>query len=147
MILLEDKNREYKRYRMNPSEKIQLANNGLQWVLSSNVSAIGVSGKDLVIRFHNGSMYQYTNKADLFDTMLNSNSKGHFVWSKLRRPRVPYKKIGSLPFKNDDEVTDEEIFSLVDIRGLEVMARLQQMGMFIPNVQQTLNFIGLDALL
>ena len=56
MILLEDKNREYKRYRMNPSEKIQLANNGLQWVLSSNVSAIGVSGKDLVIWFHNGSM-------------------------------------------------------------------------------------------
>ena len=134
MILLEDKHREYKRFRPNPSEKIQLANNGLQWVLSSNVSAIGVSGKDLVIRFNNGSMYQYTNKADLFDAMLNSNSKGHFVWAKLRKPRVPYKKIGSLPFKGDTQVTDEEIFSLVDTRGIEVMDRLQQMGMFIPDV-------------
>ena len=38
------------------------------------------------------------NQAKLFEDMLKSNSKGHFVWVKLRRPKVAYKKIGSLPF-------------------------------------------------
>ena len=147
MILLEDKNREYKRFRPNVSEKIQLANNGLQWVLSSNVSALGTNEDSLIIRFHNGSLYEYPNQAKLFEDMLKSNSKGHFVWVKLRRPKVAYKKIGSLPFKSDSEVTDEEIFKLVELQGLAVMKRLQQMGMFIPNIEQTLNFIGLEALL
>ena len=92
MILLEDKNREYKRFRPNVSEKIQLANNGLQWVLSSNVSALGTNEDSLIIRFHNGSFYEYPNQAKLFEDMLKSNSKGHFVWVKLRRPKVAYKK-------------------------------------------------------
>lgn len=144
MIRLVDLNREYKRLRPNVSEKIQLANNGLQWVLSSNVSAIGVNDNDLIIRFHNGSMYAYPNQAKLFDKMLASNSKGHFVWVKLRRPKVAYQKIGSLPFKDDEQVTDDEVFNLVDSEGLALERRLRDMGMFIPNLQNDL--LGLLSL-
>jgi hypothetical protein len=147
MKLLEDKNRKYRRYRQTPSEKIQLANNGLQWVLSSNVSAIGVQDNSLIIRFHNGSIYEYPNQAKLFDAMLQSNSKGHFVWVKLRRPKVAYKKIGSLPFKDDDQVTDDEFFKLIDNEGLDFVRKLTAMGLFIPEQANTLNLIGIDALL
>ena len=62
MKLLQDKNRKYRRYGYGSGEKIKLANYGLQWVLSSNVSAIGVAGDDLIVRFHNGSLYQYDGK-------------------------------------------------------------------------------------
>lgn len=133
MIRLEDKNREYKRFRPSVSEKLQLANNGLQWVLSSNVSAVGVSGRDLIIRFQNGSLYSYPNQASLYEPLLNSNSKGHFVWARLKKPNVPYVKIGSLPFKDDAQVTDEDIFALVDKEGIDVLNRLLQLGLFIPN--------------
>lgn len=135
MILLEDKNRKYRRYRPSPSEKIQLANSGLQWVLSSNVSALGVYDDDLVIRFHNGSLYRYPNQGKLFDAMMQSNSKGHFVWVKLRKPKVTYEKIGSLPFKEDSEVLDEDIFRLVDDEGKAFEKRLLDFGLFIPNTQ------------
>lgn len=134
MIRLEDKNREYKRFRPSVSEKLQLANNGLQWVLSSNVSAVGVSGRDLVIRFHNGSLYLYPDKASLYEPLLNSNSKGHFVWERLRKTNASFVKIGSLPFKDDAQVTDEDILELVDKEGVEVLNRLLQLGVFVPNI-------------
>ena len=75
MIRLEDKGRKYKRFRPSAQEKIQLANNGLQWVLSSNVSAIGINDQDLIIRFHNGSIYKYPGRYYLYEEMLESNSK------------------------------------------------------------------------
>ena len=145
MKLLIDKNREYKRFRPNPSEKIQLANNGLQWVLSSNVSALGVNKNDLIIRFHNGSLYLYPNQAKLFEPMLQSNSKGHFVWVKLRKPKVAYRKIGTLPFKDDEQVTDDELFKLVDTQGLALEQRLVDMGMFIPDIPNGLDLLGLTS--
>lgn len=147
MELLVDKNREYRRFRPTPAEKIKLANNGLQWVLSSNVSAVGTIGNDLVVRFHNGSLYQYMKQAKLFDKMLASNSKGHFVWAKLRKPKVPFNKIGSLPIEGDVDVTDDELLKLVDDRGKATEQKLRDMGMFIPDTQIGLNLIGLQALL
>ena len=138
MTLLQDLNRDYRRFRPSPSEKIQLANNGLQWVLSSNVSGIGINGKDLIIRFHNGSMYLYPNQAHLYDDMMKSNSKGRFVWQRLRRTRVAYRKIGTLPFKDDVDVADEDMFTLIDMQGLEMVARLQALGMFVPNAPTVL---------
>ena len=72
MELLLDPHREYRRLRPDPAEKIQLANNGLQWVLSSNVSGIGTQDDSLIVRFHNGSMYEYPNQAKLFDQMMKS---------------------------------------------------------------------------
>lgn len=113
------------------SQKIQLANAGLQWVRSSNVSGVGVDGNDLIIRFLNGSLYRYPNQAKLFDNMMKSSSKGHFVWERLRRPKVAYQKIGTLPFDNDPQVSDEDIFNLVDREGLEVAQRLAQLGVAV----------------
>ena len=138
MIRLEDKGRKYKRFRPSPSEKIQLANSGLQWVLSSNVSAIGMDGEDLIVRFHNGSMYRYIGAGKLYDDMLKSNSKGHFVWVKLRRPKVPYEKIGALRFTGDQEVSDDDLFNLIDTDGLETMQKLKDFGLFIPELASDL---------
>jgi|LGOV01.1.fsa_nt_gb hypothetical protein len=147
MELLVDKNRVYKRYRPSADEKIKLKNNGLQWVLSSNVSAVGTIGNDLVIRFINGSLYQYPNQAKLFEPMLKSNSKGHYVWVKLRKPQVAFNKIGSLPLDTDTDVTDDELLKLVDDRGKATEQKLLDMGMFIPTTGNELGLIGLQTLL
>ena len=112
-----------------------------KWVRSSNVSGVGVSDNDLIIRFHNGSLYQYSGMGKRFDDMLKSNSKGHWVWVHLRRKNVPYKKIGSLPFDTDTQVSDEDIFTLVDQEGLEVAQRLAQLGVTVLPIENDL--IGL----
>lgn len=147
MTLLVDKNRPYRRWKYTPAEKIQLANNGLQWVLSSNVSAVGVDDNDLIIRFHNGSMYRYFGQGELFQPMMKSNSKGHYVWVKLRKPKARYQKIGSLPFTDDVEVSDDDIMSLIENEGRRVEERLRAFGMFIPNQSNPLDLIGLNALM
>ncbi len=138
MELLQDKNREYRRLRPNINEKLKLAQAGLQWTLSSNVSAVGKSGDALIIRFHNGSLYKYPNQAKLFDPMLASNSKGHFVWVKLRRTNVAYEKIGALPLDDDLEISDDDIMSLVKDEGVAVEKRLRALGIFIPTYEQAL---------
>lgn len=145
MQLLEDKGRKYKRFRPSPNEKVQLAQEGLQWVLSSNVSAVGKDGNDLIIRFHNGSLYRYFGQADLYDAMLASNSKGHFVWVKLRKPKVAYAKIGSLPLSKDKALTDEQLFNMIDTGGLLTEQRLRDMGMFIPMQEDMLRELGLTT--
>ena len=147
MELLEDKNREYKRFRPSPAEKIKLRNAGLQWTLSSNVSAVGTVGDDLIIRFINGSLYQYPNQGKLFDKMMASNSKGHFVWVKLRKPKVAYMKIGALPLDSDAQVSDDELMKLVDDRGKATDIKLRELGIFIPDFTDTLNLVGLNVLL
>jgi hypothetical protein len=111
------------------------------------VSAVGVDSGDLIVRFQNGSLYRYPNQAKLYEPMLQSNSKGHFVWVKLRRPKLSYQKIGSLPLKSDIEFSDKDIFDLIDLEGLAVMTKLQALGMFIPNVSQGLDLVGLTDLL
>ncbi len=123
MIKLEDKGRDYQRYRHSAMEKIYLANNDLQHVLSSNVSAIGVAEGDLIIRFHNGSMYQYKGIGDKFKDIMASNSKGKWVWRNLRKKYVQYKKIGVLPLPDDIEVTDDEIFKEIDDRYVKDLMR------------------------
>ena len=80
------------------NKKEYLSNLGYQFVNSSNVSALSVIDNDLYIRFHNGSVYRYPNSANLYETILQSNSKGKAVWKYLRRARKPYEKVGSLPF-------------------------------------------------
>lgn len=112
MTLLEDKGRDYRRFRPSPEERTYLAERGLRWVLSSNVSAIGTQGDDLVIRFHNGSVYAYIGQADKVDDIFKSNSKGRWVWRHLRRKGVPYKKIGAISLPDDIKVSDEAIMSI-----------------------------------
>ena len=73
MILLEDKNRKYRRYNHDAAERFELAKEGFQAVQSSNVSAVGKSGDDLMIRFHNGSVYRYFGMGDSLMDILGSN--------------------------------------------------------------------------
>lgn len=128
--LLVDKGREFQRIRHSSVEKATLAKSGLQHVLSSNVSSIGIDKKDLIVRFHNGSLYKYPNKGSLYDDMLRSNSKGKFVWRKLRN--TGESRIGSLPLKSDVNVTDEELFTKMDERGnLERLNVLETTGIDI----------------
>lgn len=128
-------------------QKVQLAEAGLQWVTSSNVSGVGINDDDLIIRFLNGSLYRYPGQAKLFDAMMKASSKGHFVWVKLRRPKLPYEKIGTLPFKQDADFTDDDIFKLVELEGLAVEDRLRALGLFIPTLTNGLDLIGLNGLL
>ena len=123
MTLLQDLNRDYRRYSHSPRERTYLGLNGLQHIQSSNVSAVGVRGESLIIRFHNGSMYEYPNQASQYDNMLQSNSKGKWVWRNLRRKNVLYKKIGVLPLPDDIGVTDEEIFQEIDNRYMADLTR------------------------
>ena len=120
MIRLEDKGRIYKRFRHSSNEKVQLAEKGLQWVLSSNVSAVGTEGKDLIVRFVNGSLYRYYKAADLYRPMLQSNSKGHFVWVRLRRKNIPYKRIGSISFETDRGIDDTELFENIRTDAIRI---------------------------
>jgi hypothetical protein len=123
MQLLEDKNRDYQRYRHSPRERNFLGLQGLQPVLSSNVSAVGVKDTSLLIRFHNGSVYEYFNKADQYDNLLKSNSKGKWVWRFLRRRFAPFQKLGVIPLPDDIGVTDEDIFQEIDNRYLADLTR------------------------
>lgn len=120
MIRLEDKGRTYKRYRPSSEEKIILADKGMQWVLSSNVSAIGVKDDDLIIRFQNGSLYSYSKQAKKLPNILQSNSKGKWVWAHLRRKNVPYRRIGSMPFETDTLMSDSDMFEKIDREGIRV---------------------------
>jgi hypothetical protein len=123
MELLQDLNRDYRRYSHSPRERTFLGLNGLQHIQSSNVSSVGVKGESLIIRFHNGSMYEYPNQASQYENMLKSNSKGKWVWRHLRRKNVLYRKIGVLPLPDDIGVTDEEIFQEIDNRYLSDLVR------------------------
>jgi hypothetical protein len=123
MELLQDLNRDYRRFRHNPRERAFLGLNGLQPVLSSNVSAVGVKGEDLIIRFHNGSVYAYRNRGNDYDKILQSNSKGKWVWRFLRRTNAFYEKLGMIPLPDDIGVTDEDIFQEIDNRYLSDLVR------------------------
>jgi hypothetical protein len=109
MLQVVQENREYQ--RILPSDKSIdiLEEHGLEWVFSSNVSAATVRGRDLIVRFHNGSMYSYSNQGKLFERLMGAASKGKWVWRFLRRPNVPFTKIGSLPLAEDTDESDFEV--------------------------------------
>lgn len=117
-LLLEDKNRKYQRIRFNATEKKQLLGNGLTPVVSSNVSGIAKDGKSLIVRFHGGATYEYPTSGSLYASMLNSGSKGKFVWNKLRRAGVPYKRISNIPMKYDERITDRNLMEEVDVKRI-----------------------------
>jgi hypothetical protein len=99
--VLEDKGRDYKRLQHTPEEQQRINRAGFTTVLSSNVSAIAEMNGDLYIRFHGGSSYVYPGSGNLYDDMLNSSSKGKFVWRELRRNSVPYQRIANVRIPND----------------------------------------------
>lgn len=121
MTLLQDKNRDYRRWDHSGIERFTLAKAGFQAVQSSNVSAVGVSENDLLIRFHNGSVYKYYDMAERYQSILSSNSKGKWVWRFLRRAGVPYVRIADFPLPDDLDMTDEELFDIGDRKYYEEM--------------------------
>lgn len=102
-------NREYQRILLSPESERLLESKGYEPVFSSNVSAIATNGDELVIRFHNGSVYGYPKQAKNYERLMAAASKGKWVWRFLRRKNVPYRKIGSLPLPEDVIVDDVEI--------------------------------------
>jgi hypothetical protein len=104
--------RDYQRILPDFKTRTKLREQGYTWVLSSNVSAVRVFGNDLIIRFHNGSVYKYPNQGLQYDDMINSESKGRWVWNNLRRTNVPYSKLGSMPLETDLDMTDEEVMQV-----------------------------------
>ena len=95
--------RKYQRLVHTESESKYLARQGLRSVVSSNVSAVGVDGDTLIVRFHGGATYAYPQSGDRYLDMLNASSKGRFVWTDLRRAGVPYYKMGAVNIADDVE--------------------------------------------
>lgn len=64
-------------------------------VKSSNIFSIGYKDGVLEIKFHHGGLYQYKGASqELFDRMLNAESKGKFFWRYIRdNIRYPYKRV------------------------------------------------------
>lgn len=104
-VLQED--RKYQRIRPSVTEKHALAQLGFQWTLSSFISAVGKDGNDLLIRFKNGSVYAYPSKANLFDAMVKSPSKGKYFHRHLIK--ASFVKGASMPLPNDILVDDDEL--------------------------------------
>lgn len=118
--ILADKNRDYKRKRHSAEEKNILADNGLQHVLSSNVSAVANIDENLIIRFHNSSIYSYTDRGHLVDDILRSASKGKWVHRHLRRRNAAFIKIGSLPLPSDLSISDDSLFKDIESQRISV---------------------------
>ena len=109
MATVVQENRPYQRILPSDNSIDVLQSQGFEWVFSSNVSAATTRGNNLIIRFHNGSLYSYKGQAKLYENLMAAASKGKWVWRFLRRPGVPYAKIGTLPLPEDTIETDEEI--------------------------------------
>jgi hypothetical protein len=122
--------RDYQRILPDFESRQQLRQQGYTWVLSSNVSAVRKFGNDLIIRFHNGSVYRYPNQGQQIDSIINSDSKGRWVWNNLRRANVPYEKLGAMPLGQDLDMTDEEVMqvgiSVQEIKSLSLLTIAEQ---------------------
>lgn len=118
-----------RRFRQSARQKAYLGKLGYTSVNSSNVSALMVRDNDLYVRFLNGSVYVYPGSAKLFDKIMNANSKGRAVWNYLRRARVPYGKIASIPLPEDRDVSDDELF----VEPLLEMAKNSKVALINPD--------------
>jgi hypothetical protein len=101
---------EYKRIIPTIRETAMLSRSGYTPLASSNVSAAKQQGNDLYIRFWNSSVYRYPNQGRNFERLVGAASHGKWVWRFLRRPQVPYEKVGAMPLDQDLDITDEELF-------------------------------------
>lgn len=119
--------RDYRRIRQTTAQKNFLANNGLQFVNSSALSAVGVDGNDLIIRFHNGSMYRYSGASYLFDEQVGADSRGRF-FNRQVRGKFRFKKIASLPLPKAlqtaetmeaELLSDEQIFKTLETQDFK----------------------------
>lgn len=123
--------REYRRIRQTAAQKNFLANNGLQFVNSSVISAVGVNGNNLIIRFHNGSMYSYKGAGGLFDKQVGANSRGRY-FNRNIKGKYPFVKLPSLLFPKSIQtietaemqlLSDEQIFKTLETQEFKDLIR------------------------
>lgn len=123
--------REYRRIRQTTAQKNFLANNGLQFVNSSAISAVGIDGDNLIIRFHNGSMYSYRGAGYLFDKQVGANSRGRY-FNRNIKGKFPFVKLPSLPFPKSIQtaeteemelLSDEQIFKTLETQEFKDLIR------------------------
>ncbi len=140
-ILLYDKNikyREsmtgyYRRIRQSPIQKSYLGSLGYTTVDSSFISAVMKDEEDnLIIRFHNASLYEYYGFGDELERILFANSKGQY-FNRHIRPTKLYARIGALPFpeKYDIDIpqmkwSDEELFNKLELDYLSKLLKEQK---------------------
>jgi hypothetical protein len=131
-ILLYDENIKGRKdlpRRIRPSavQKQVLAENGLQWVLSSFISAIGEDENDLIIRFWNGSLYRYFGFKHQYEPMLGAPSKGKYFWKHIRSTKR-YERMGSLPLTKDLAMNDTELFQKMADTYNQVVMEMARKG-------------------
>lgn len=131
-ILLYDENIKGRKglpRRIRPSavQKQKLAENGLQWVLSSFISAIGEDGSDLIMRFWNGSLYRYYGFGKHFEPMVGAPSKGRYFWKHIRGTKR-YERVGELPLANDLKMEDTELFKAMADEYNKVVMEMARKG-------------------
>jgi hypothetical protein len=141
MKRLVDAHRDYRRFRHSAVENLYLNQNGFISVESSNVSAVAKNDEDLIIRFHNGSIYRYYGQGNRYDDIFKSNSKGKWVWRNLRRKAVRYAKIGTLPLPDDLGITDEDIFNELEERYVKDLNKVLQRDVGIKVIQSKLGVL------
>ena len=76
MAQVVQENRQYQRILLSDKSDNILESAGFTTLFSSNVSATAVRGLDLIIRFHNGSIYSYFGKGKDFLKLVGASSKG-----------------------------------------------------------------------
>ena len=102
-----DEKRKYQRIALNVNEVYQLNTQGYTTLASSNVRAAKEVGKDL-----------YPNQGKNFERLVGAASHGKWVWRFLRRPEVPYQRVGDFPLDSDVDLTVDELFE--DVTGIRV---------------------------
>jgi KTSC domain len=64
-------------------------------VESSNVSAIAYDSdsKEIIVLFHNNSVYAYKAENGLFQEFLDAESAGKFVHGVLKARQIPFRRV------------------------------------------------------
>lgn len=63
-------------------------------VSSSNLSSVGYENGSLYVRFHNGSLYEYTGVPEsVYNSLMAAPSHGHYLAVHVKGV-YPYKRIG-----------------------------------------------------
>lgn len=108
---------DYKRVRQTSDVRYELGKLGYTSVLSSFISAVGVFGDNIRIRFHNGSVYEYYGFADKFDAMMRSSSKGQYFIKNIR-PTKKYSKIASIDITPSTVMEDNVMFDAMETQSM-----------------------------
>ena len=118
---------DYKRIRQTVEQNTELGRLGYVTVNSSFISAIGVFGDNLRIRFHNGSVYEYYGFANRFDAMMRALSKGQYFNREIR-PTKNFAKLGNIDFSGGNVMAleDNEVFTQIETQDFARMIMLLQ---------------------